>query len=101
MIVNRKDLLTLRDLGTNELTLLKNIRKVSSEIIPQKFNVPLKYLRMHFHYHPSFYHLHIHVTHSNMDGHSFRAERSHMLSTVIQNIELVPDYYKKATLEFS
>ena len=28
-------------------------------------------------------------------------ERAHLLSTVIQNIELMPDYYQKATLLFA
>jgi m7GpppX diphosphatase len=28
------------------------------------------------------------------------AERSHILSTVIGNIDLMPDYYQKATLPF-
>lgn len=99
-IVERKDLLSLRDCGARELPLLRKIRDASLKVIPEKFGVPVENLRLHFHYHPSFYHLHIHVTHSNMEGHSLRAERSVLLESVIQNIEFVPDYYQKATLEF-
>jgi m7GpppX diphosphatase len=58
-------------------------------------------MRTHFHYHPSFYHLHVHVTHSNQESPSLKVERSHMLDAVIENIGMVEDYYQKVTLEFA
>jgi len=57
-------------------------------------------LRVFIHYQPSFYHLHVHFTHIKAEHGGFQAERAHMLSTVIENIRLVPDYYSRVTLEF-
>lgn len=57
-------------------------------------------LRIYLHYQPSFYHLHVHFTYLKYDAPGITAERSHLLSNVISNIELLPDYYQKVTLPF-
>ena len=100
VIVNNRNLRSLRDLTQEDLPMLENIRDESYKVCKEKFDINREYVRLHFHYHPQFYHLHIHVTHSNIEEASLRVERSHLLKTVIQNIKLVPDYYQKVDIEF-
>ena len=44
-IVNRKDLLSMRDLAANELPLLKKIRQATYDVIPEMFKLPKEHLR--------------------------------------------------------
>lgn len=57
-------------------------------------------LRIYLHYQPSMYHLHVHFTYLKYDAPGIFTEKSHMLSNVISNITLLPDYYQKVTLPF-
>lgn len=58
-------------------------------------------LRIYLHYQPSFYHLHIHFCYLRHEAPGILAEKAHLLSNVISNIEIAPDYYKKVTLPFT
>lgn len=55
---------------------------------------------MYLHYQPSFYHLHVHFTYLKHEAPGILAERAHLLTTVINNLEIASDYYKKATIPF-
>lgn len=57
-------------------------------------------LRIYLHYQPSFYHLHVHFTYLKYEAPGILAEKAHLLSNVISNIELLSDYYQKITLPF-
>lgn len=63
-----------------------------------KLGVDIGEVRMYFHYPPTFYRLHIHVMHLQLESLSCRVERSHDLWAVIQNLRFKPDYYQCATL---
>lgn len=99
-IVQRRDLKSIRDLTAAELPLLYNIRKKCNEAIAAKYNISVNQLRVYFHYQPSFYHLHIHFTYLLHEAPGIRCERGHLLDTVINNLELMSDYYQRATLPF-
>lgn len=43
----------------------------------------------------------LNLLHTNSFPSGIHAERAHLLTTVINNIALVPDYYKKGTLPFT
>lgn len=43
----------------------------------------------------------LNLLHSNFLPTGIHTERAHLLTTVINNIALVPDYYKKSTLPFT
>ncbi|XP_012260651.2 m7GpppX diphosphatase [Athalia rosae] len=92
---------SIRDLNDLHLPLLKNIRDSGTKAISTKYGVPTSQLRIYFHYQPSFYHLHIHFTYLKYDAPGIFTEKAHLLSTVINNIELMGDYYSKATLSFA
>jgi len=78
--------------------MLKAIRQRGYETIAAKYGVPADKILAYFHYHPTYYHLHVHFTHIEWGD----INRSCVqLDEAIQNIELVPDYYQRATLVYS
>lgn len=99
-ITHARDIKSLRDLKAQHLPLLRNIREKTAEAIEQRYGLAASQLRMYFHYQPSFYHLHIHINPIRNDAPGIWCEKSHMLDTVINNLELMSDYYEKATLPF-
>lgn len=98
-IVCAGDLHSLRDLTADHLPLLREIGAKCKAAIETKYQIPKSQLRLYFHYPPSFYHLHVHITHIHSDSGGALVDRAHLLSTVIQNIELKSDYYQQATLD--
>ena len=61
------------------------------------YGVGAEQLRVFIHYHPQFYHLHVHFTRAHVNP-GCEAERAHLLSDVIQNLEGQDDYYVRRTL---
>lgn len=100
-IVRRRGIKSLRDLDGSHLPLLKRVRDEGKKKIFEKYNVPASQLRVYLHYQPSFYHLHVHFTYLRHEAPGIYAEKSHLLDTVINNIEMKPDYYQQATLPFT
>lgn len=99
-IVHRMNLKSLRSLNATHLPLLKNIRDKGVAAIKRLYDLDRSQLRIYFHYQPSFYHLHVHFTYLKYDAPGIFCEKSHLLDTVIDNIELMSDYYTRATLSF-
>ncbi|KAK4872364.1 hypothetical protein RN001_014393 [Aquatica leii] len=91
---------SLRDLTSEHLPLLRNIKLKGTKAIMDKYGLDASQLRVYLHYQPSFYHLHVHFTYLRHDAPGINAERSHLLSNVISNIEIASDYYQKVTLPF-
>ncbi|XP_075987655.1 decapping enzyme, scavenger [Anticarsia gemmatalis] len=100
-IVRQRGIKSLRDLDETHLPLLRRIRDEGKKKILEKYNVAGSQLRIYLHYQPSFYHLHVHFTYLKHEAPGIYAEKSHLLDTVIDNIEMIGDYYKKATLPFT
>ncbi|PZC72801.1 hypothetical protein B5X24_HaOG210564 [Helicoverpa armigera] len=100
-IVRRRGIKSLRDLDESHLPLLKRIRDEGKKKILEKYNVPSSQLRIYFHYQPSFYHLHVHFTYLRHEAPGIYAEKAHLLDTVIDNIEMIGNYYHRATLPFT
>ncbi|EDV93664.1 m7GpppX diphosphatase [Drosophila grimshawi] len=99
-IVQKRDIKSLRDLNASHLPLLRNFQQSAKQAILKRYGLNPNQLRMYFHYQPSFYHLHVHINPIRNDAPGIWCEKSHMLDTVINNLELVPDYYQRATLPF-
>ncbi|KAJ1935421.1 hypothetical protein FBU59_005391, partial [Linderina macrospora] len=101
VIVRRRDIRSLRDLGSQHLPLLKNIRDKVEAAVEKTYGVGADQLRLYVHYQPSYYHFHVHVTNINFEGKGMLAGRAHLLDSVIDNIEnIASDYYQKASLSF-
>lgn len=99
-IVHKPNIKSLRDLTVDHLPLLRNIRDKGIAAIADKYDVQRSQLRIYFHYQPSFYHLHVHFTYLKYDAPGIFCEKSHLLDSVIDNIELMPNYYQRCTLSF-
>jgi m7GpppX diphosphatase len=99
-IVHPRNIKSLRDLRSKHLPLLRNIRDKSLALIKEKWSVDSDRIRAYLHYQPSYYHLHVHFTHIQYDSSIATCTRSHLLDTVISNLEVCPDYYSKVTLPF-
>lgn len=98
-ICHRRDIRSLRDLNDKHLTLLKNILTKGTKVIKAKYKKNKGHLRSYVHYHPSFYHFHVHFR--MVDPGSYESsDRDNLLSTIINNITLNKDYYKKSTLSY-
>ncbi|CAG9790002.1 unnamed protein product [Diatraea saccharalis] len=100
-IIRQRGIKSLRDLDASHLPLLKRVRDEGKKIILDKYCVPGSQLRIYLHYQPSFYHLHIHFTYLRHEAPGIYAEKAHLLDSVISNLEMMGDYYKKATLPFT
>lgn len=99
-LVHRRGLRSIRDLTAEHLPLLRNIQTKGTEAIGKKYGVPPSELRVYFHYQPSYYHLHVHFTSVQFDAPGTYVGKAHFLSSVIDNIEMVADYYQRATLTY-
>lgn len=99
-IVHRRDLMSLRSLNESHLDLLKNIRRTGLAALYNKYKIHWSRMRVYLHYQPSFYHLHVHFVSTEYDGPGITCDHSHLLSSVISNIEIDSEYYQKATLSF-
>lgn len=112
-IVQDRTLRSIRDLTSDHLPLLYNLRdsvfahleKAFSHLGPLQENK----LRFYFHYQPSYYHLHLHIAALTFEGAGQFAGQAHLLETVIGNLELEKKiqksnagyrYYSEATIPF-
>lgn len=99
-IAHRHGIKSIRDLRAEHLPLLRNIRDRGTAAIFDKYGVSRTQLRIYLHYQPSFYHLHIHFTYLKYEAPGIHCDKSHLLDSVINNIELLDDYYARSTLSF-
>lgn len=97
-IVRRSGLTCLRDLRGDDVDLLRHIGTVGRRVIGERYAVLASQLRVYIHYLPTFFHLHIHFTHVDSQLPGQQPERVHLLENVINNLQLLPDYYQRATL---
>lgn len=99
-IVHRRDIKSLRDLTSEHLPLLTNIRSKGEDTIQKRFDVPSSKLRVYLHYQPSYYHLHVHFTSLDYEAPGCGVERAHLLSDVIQNLQGDSGYYHNRSMTF-
>lgn len=88
----------IRSLTSAHIPLLEYMKKVTLDIIKEKYGLNEYYIKMFFHYDPSTYHLHIHFV--NVANHDSRSsvEYSHDLNNVLFNLSICSDYYQKVIL---
>jgi len=99
-IVKKRNIKSLRDLTAEHLPLLKNILNKGSAAIYKLYGIHLSQLRIYVHYQPSFYHLHVHFTYLMHSPPGIHVEKAHLLTTIINNIEMQSNYYQKALLNY-
>ena len=99
-IIRQRGLKSLRDLRASHLPLLRNVREKAVGAVCSKYGLQPSEVRCYFHYQPSYYHLHVHVTSMGFTPPGSCCDGSHLLSTVIDNIERNNNYYQTASLSF-
>jgi len=99
-IVKDKSIRTLRDLRREKhAEMLASIEKEGIRIIQSVYGVKEDQIRIFVHYQPQFYHFHVHFTRlENESGCS--VEKSHLISDILQNLDLDDDYYQKRTITY-
>jgi hypothetical protein len=91
-----KSLDTLRDLTGKHILVLRKAKETIAKYISDEYpTVNTNRLRYYFHYSPSTYQLHLHVLVLSRLNTNPDMAYCHMLETVINNLEVFPDYYKK------
>lgn len=101
-IVQRTDISSVRDLNSSHIDFLKSLQERVKKLANETYGVAEDELRVFIHYQPSYYHFHIHVvrvTHPGL-GDGINAGRAILLDDVIENIQLVSDYYQQRTLTY-
>ena len=88
----------IRSLDSSHIGLLTHMKKKTLEVIKSTYNLDESDLKMFFHYDPSTYHLHIHFINVEHTETNSSVEYSHELDSVIFNLGMDSDYYKKISL---
>lgn len=93
-----KTLRTIRDLTLKNVPILEYMKNITLKQIEKKYGLKQENLKIFFHYEPSTYHLHIHFINTGYTESWSSVEYSHDLDTVIFNLKMDSDYYKKIKL---
>lgn len=93
-----KSLRTIRDLTLKNVPILEYMKKITLQQIDNEYGLKEENLNIFFHYDPSTYHLHIHFINTGNTESWSSVEYSHDLDSVIFNLKMDSDYYKKIKL---
>lgn len=72
----------------------------AQEVISAKYSISKSSLRIYVHYLPSYYHLHVHFTHISYDAPGIVAGKAHLLDDIIDNLELLANFYQQKTMTY-
>jgi len=98
-IVKEKGIASLRDLRAEHLPMLKSMQQQGLDAIEKIYGVESDQIRCFVHYQPQFYHFHVHFTRLENEVGS-TVERGHLVSDIVQNLEMDPLYYTKRTIAY-
>jgi len=89
---------SIRDLTSEDIKLLDRVMKISLENIKRRYNLTEDQLKIYFHYKPSVWQLHLHFDNLFHKTGASSVERAHSIYSVLENLKLDSDYYKKVKL---
>lgn len=84
-LIVRNDIASIRDLRAEHIPLLRHIRDQALQLVTKTWSLEPSELKVFFHYHPTFYHLHIHIVNIKNEQSDFG--KSILLNTVIDMLE--------------
>lgn len=92
---------TLRDLRGEHAPMLQRMLGDAMTAIEAHASIPRDQVMAYVHYPPSVYQLHVHFSYPYGQYCHRDAYRVHSLQTIINNLEIDPEYYAKATLQLA
>jgi m7GpppX diphosphatase len=99
VLVRDESLASIRDLRARHIPLLNDILRRCPPMLEEIYGIPVKKLRIFVQYHPQFYRFHVLLNHiENEVGCS--TERGHLVSDIVQNLEMDGEYYCNRTLAY-
>lgn len=99
-IVKQRDILSLRNVTDAHSQLLRSILTKRFETIEQKYGILRSRVRAYVHYHPTFWHLHVHFKLVENIG-PYEHDRIHSIFSILQNVRSNPKYYQSTCLQIS
>ena len=100
-IATEPGLRSLRDLRGRHLPMLRRMLRMCKRRIHAETGVPPEEIMAYVHYPPSVYQLHVHFAFPYAQYNHRDVFRIHSLANVINNLQIDPDYYRKARLQVS
>ena len=97
-IMTDPSLRTLRDLRGVHVPMLQDLKARCLEAVQNYFNVEISEIMIFANYPPSVYTLHFHICCPFRVAAPFDAFRMHSLESIIQHLEVDPEYYCKYSL---
>nr|CAG4645541.1 EOG090X06NK [Lynceus sp. MCZ IZ 141354] len=97
-LIKQRGIKSIRDLRSSHIPMLESVQQEAGEAIKAKYGLPCSQLRFYFHYHPTYFHLHVHVTKLDYFPPGCSTEKAHLLDNVINNLRISDNYYEIATL---
>ena len=89
-------LYTIRELKKQDIKWLKEMKIKMEEIADKLYGYKSEELYFFFHYHPSFYYLHLHCTYIGNNSLDNKFQRNILLQDVIQNLSNNKKFYTKS-----
>ena len=93
------NLRTLRDLRGCHAPMLRSLYTQACQRIQEETGVSQQQVMAYIHYPPSVYQLHVHFKHLAAPGASHDTLRVHPLQTILNNLEIDPEYYARSRLQ--
>ena len=100
-IVYDRNIHTMRDLRGRHVPMLRDMLASCMKKIEQNTGIPSDQVMAYVHYPPSVYQLHVHFAYPYGQHCHRDTYRVHSLAAIINNLEIDPDYYAKATLQLA
>jgi m7GpppX diphosphatase len=100
-IAHDRQLRTIRDLRGHHVPMLREMLDVCMKAIENETGIRRDQVMAYVHYPPSVYQLHVHFSYPYGQYCHRDAYRVHNLASIINNLEIDPAYYQKATLHMA
>ena len=100
-IVHDTRIRSLRDLRGEHLPMLRRLLSLSLQAVEEHTGIPAAQVMAYVHYPPSVYQLHVHFSFPYGQYCHRDTYRMHSIETVVNNLEIDPEYYAKATLHLA
>ncbi|KAI5189682.1 m7GpppX diphosphatase [Nematocida minor] len=98
VLFKNPEIYTLRELTAEHIPLLQKIEQAIEKVL-RIYNYQIDQTKVYFHYYPTFYRAHIHVSAITASSLGRAIGTSVLLHDVIDNLRISSDYYKKRTME--